>query len=96
MVPVIFMNLHDKLRREDSAEARAEAQRNASKEAAAVLGFTSAIGAYGAAIIPLTFGWSIKFTGAPIAALGGFVAFYTTCIAVTWWFYSRKGAECPC
>lgn len=89
MVPIIFMNIHARLGGDDAA-------RNAAKESAAVLGFISAIGAYGAAIIPLTFGWSIKFTGAPFAALYGFIAFYITCIAITWWFYSRRGAEAPC
>jgi len=95
MVPVIFMNFHEKQAGGD-AERRAAAARDAAKESAAVLGFSSAIGAYGAAIIPLTFGWSIKLTGAPAAALYGFVAFYATCIAVTWWFYARRGAEAPC
>jgi NNP family nitrate/nitrite transporter-like MFS transporter len=96
MVPIIFVNYHEGLRRDDSADARAAAARDSAKEAAAVLGFSSAIGAYGAAIIPLTFGWSIKLTGAPYAALCGFILFYLTCIAITWWFYSRRGAEAPC
>lgn len=96
MVPVIFAGVHEKLGSGDSPEARAVATRNAAREAAAVLGFISAIGAYGAAIIPLTFGWSIRFTGAPFAALSGFVVFYLTCIAITWWFYGRRDAEAPC
>ena len=95
MVPVIFMNFHDR-QSGSSAESRAAALRNAAKESAAVLGFSSALGAYGAAIIPLTFGWSIKLTGNPFVALYGFIAFYITCIAITWWFYSRRGAEAPC
>ncbi len=95
MVPVIFMNFHDR-QSGSTAESRAAALRNAAKESAAVLGFSSALGAYGAAIIPLTFGWSIKFTGNPFAALYGFIAFYITCIVITWWFYSRRGAEAPC
>ncbi len=95
MVPVIFTTLHERWAGGDEGR-RQSAQRDASREAAAVLGFNSAIGAYGAAVIPLTFGWSIKFTGAPYAALWGFVAFYLTCIATTWWYYSRRGAEVPC
>lgn len=95
MVPSIFTTLHERMAGNDPVR-RASAQREAAREAAAVLGFSSAIGAYGAAIIPLTFGWSIKFTGAPYAALWGFVAFYVTCIATTWWYYSRRGAEVPC
>ncbi len=97
MVPVIFMTMHEKmLGGAASPEDKAAMQRDAAKESAAVLGFTSAIGAYGAAVIPLTFGWSIQFTGAPFAALYGFIAFYISCIVLTWWYYSRKGAEAPC
>ena len=66
------------------------------KEAAAILGFTSAIGAYGGFFIPKSFGTSIAMTGGPQAALIGFVVFYVTCIALTWWYYSRKNAEVPC
>jgi NNP family nitrate/nitrite transporter-like MFS transporter len=66
------------------------------KEAAAILGFTSAIGAYGGFFIPKSFGTSIAMTGGPQAALIGFVIFYVTCIAMTWWYYSRKNAEVPC
>lgn len=98
MVPVIFMNYHEKQAAAagGSGDAKAAAVRDAAKESAAVLGFSSAIGAYGAAIIPLTFNWSIKYSGGPFAALYGFVAFYATCIVITWWYYSRKGAEAPC
>lgn len=95
MVPVIFMTLHERIAGDDP-EARLRAQRDAAKESAAVLGFSSAIGAYGAAIIPLLFGWSITLTGSAFAALYAFIAFYITCIALTWWFYSRRGAEAPC
>jgi NNP family nitrate/nitrite transporter-like MFS transporter len=61
-----------------------------------VLGFSSAIGAYGGFFIPKSFGTSIAQTGSANAALLGFIAFYLTCIAITWWFYSRKNAEVPC
>ncbi|HXG59214.1 MAG TPA: NarK family nitrate/nitrite MFS transporter [Thermoanaerobaculia bacterium] len=65
-------------------------------EAAAVLGFSSAIAAYGGFFIPKSFGTSIAKTGGPQAALIGFVLFYLTCIAITWWYYSRKNAEVKC
>ena len=65
-------------------------------EAAAVLGFSSAIGAYGGFFIPKSFGTSIAHTGGPQAALIGFVVFYVTCLAITWWYYSRKNAEVKC
>jgi MFS transporter, NNP family, nitrate/nitrite transporter len=67
-----------------------------SKEAAAVLGFSSAIGAYGGFFIPKSFGTSIAKTGGPEAAIIGFIAFYVTCIAITWWYYSRNNAEVKC
>jgi len=95
MVPVIFMNIHEK-EVGTTPEAKAIAARDAAKESAAVLGFSSAIGAYGAAIIPLTFGWSISYSGGPFVALYGFIAFYISCIVITWWYYARKGAEAPC
>ncbi|HET8797772.1 MAG TPA: NarK family nitrate/nitrite MFS transporter [Thermoanaerobaculia bacterium] len=66
------------------------------KEAAAVLGFSSAIGAYGGFFIPKSFGTSIAATGSPAAAIIGFIAFYVTCIAITWWYYARRGAEVAC
>jgi NNP family nitrate/nitrite transporter-like MFS transporter len=65
-------------------------------EAAAVLGFTSAVGAYGGFFIPKSFGTAIAKTGGPEPALIGFVVFYVTCMAITWWYYSRKNAEVPC
>ena len=46
-----------------------EQLRNAEKESAAIIGFTSAIAAYGAFFIPKSYGTSISMTGAPNAAL---------------------------
>jgi len=65
--------------------------RQAEKESAAIIGFTSAIAAYGAFFIPKSYGTSISMTGGPEAALVGFLAFYVLCAAVTWIVYSRKG-----
>jgi NNP family nitrate/nitrite transporter-like MFS transporter len=61
------------------------------KESAAIIGFTSAVAAYGAFFIPKSFGTSIAATGGAEAALYGFLGFYVICVAVTWWFYTRKG-----
>ena len=61
------------------------------KESAAIIGFTSAVAAYGAFFIPKSFGTSIAATGGPSAALYGFLGFYIACIAITWWFYTRRG-----
>ena len=57
-----------------------------------VLGWTSAIAAYGAFIIPKVLGEQIKLT-TPENALYGFAVFYGVCIAINWWFYLRKSAE---
>ena len=35
-------------------------------------------------------------TGSPDAALWGFGLFYAVCVAVTWFFYTRKNAPVPC
>jgi NNP family nitrate/nitrite transporter-like MFS transporter len=62
------------------------------EQAGPVLGWTSAIAAYGAFYIPKVFGEQIKAT-TPEDALFGFAAFYFVCIIINWWFYLRKGAE---
>jgi len=62
------------------------------EQAGPVLGWTSAIAAYGAFYIPKVFGEQIKAT-TPEDALFGFAAFYFVCILINWWFYLRKGAE---
>ncbi len=64
----------------------------AEKELAAITGFTSAIAAFGAFFIPKAYGTSIAMTGGPQAALYAFLAFYVTCLIITWAVYTRKGA----
>jgi nitrate/nitrite transporter NarK len=49
--------------------AQEQAIKDANKEAAAVLGFSAAIGAYGGFFIPKSYGTSIALTGGPDAAL---------------------------
>jgi NNP family nitrate/nitrite transporter-like MFS transporter len=66
-------------------------QKQGEMESAAIIGFTSAIAAYGAFFIPKSYGTSISLTGGPEAALWGFMVFYVTCIAITWAFYTRRG-----
>jgi NNP family nitrate/nitrite transporter-like MFS transporter len=60
-------------------------------ESAAIIGFTSAIAAYGAFFIPKSYGTSIAMTGGVQAALWGFLIFYASCIAITWLVYTRRG-----
>lgn len=96
MIPVIFMTERQRAAKGKGQAAEEQAIIDANKEGAAVLGFTSAVAAYGAFFIPKSYGTSIALTGGPNAALGFFIGFYATCIIMTWWFYARKKAEMPC
>ena len=62
------------------------------QQAGPVLGWTSAIGAYGSFIAPVVIGQQIK-AGSPEYAMYGFAVFYAICLVINWWFYLRKGAE---
>jgi len=66
------------------------------QEAGPVLGWTSAIGAYGAFIVPMLFSWSLSRFASPNAAFVIFAAFYAANLALCWWYYARKRAERPC
>jgi NNP family nitrate/nitrite transporter-like MFS transporter len=92
MIPVIFRRQHLAAAHGQGAQAERAALATARRESAAVLGFTSAIGACGGFLIPRSFGASIKATGGAEAALLGFLLFYVTCVALTWWFYARRSA----
>lgn len=61
-------------------------------QAGPVLGWTSAVAAYGAFIAPVLIGEQIK-AGSPQVAFYGFAAFYAVCLVLNWWFYLRSGAE---
>ena len=56
-----------------------------------VLGWTSAVAAYGSFIAPVVIGGQIK-AGTPEYAMYGFAVFYAVCVVVNWWFYLRKDA----
>jgi NNP family nitrate/nitrite transporter-like MFS transporter len=62
------------------------------QQAGPVLGWTSAIAAYGAFIAPVVIGQQIK-AGTPEIAMYGFAIFYALCLVLNWWFYLREGAE---
>lgn len=94
MIPVIMRTVID--RTAPAGLAPAERLRQAERESAAIIGFTSAIAAYGAFFIPKAYGSSIAITGGAEAALLGFLGFYVTCVAVTWFFYTRKNAPVRC
>ncbi|WP_323031783.1 NarK family nitrate/nitrite MFS transporter [Brachymonas denitrificans] len=95
-VPAIFSTLHQRLAAGKGGEAQQQAVGNANKEAAAVLGFSAALAAYGGFFIPKSYGTSIEMTGGVDAALYGFIVFYVSCLLINWWYYARKNAEVPC
>lgn len=61
------------------------------RQAGGVIGWTSAIAAYG----PFIFGVMLSFV-APALLFGMGVVFALVAAAVSWWFYARPGAEKPC
>jgi MFS transporter, NNP family, nitrate/nitrite transporter len=95
MTSALFVG--ERLRKaEPLPSAQAQAAKDGAVEAAAALGFASAIGAYGGFFIPKSFGTSLALTGSAAPALGLFIAFYLSCIALTWWSCSRRNAPHPC
>ena len=64
-------------------------------EAGPVLGWTSAIAAYGAFVIPKVFGAQVE-AKTPEYALYGFAFYYLTCLVLNWYYYARQGAEIEC
>ena len=56
------------------------------EQAGPALGWTSAVAAYGAFIIPQVFGEQIK-AATPEYALYGFAIFYVVCLVINWWYY---------
>ena len=61
------------------------------QQAGPVLGWTSAVAAYGAFIAPVVIGQQIK-VGTPQLAMYGFAIFYALCLILNWWFYLRRNA----
>ena len=61
------------------------------QQAGPVLGWTSAVAAYGAFIAPVVIGQQIK-AGTPQMAMYGFAIFYGLCLFLNWWFYLRANA----
>jgi len=61
-------------------------------QAGPVLGWTSAVAAYGAFVAPIVIGNQIN-AGTPQHAMYGFAVFYALCLGLNWWFYLRAGAS---
>jgi NNP family nitrate/nitrite transporter-like MFS transporter len=61
------------------------------QQAGPVLGWTSAVAAYGAFVAPVVIGEQNK-AGPPQLAMYGFAVFYALCLFTNWWFYLRGNA----
>jgi NNP family nitrate/nitrite transporter-like MFS transporter len=90
MIPSIFREQKLRDMQGSGDAARGLAVKAASIESGAALGFIGAVGACGGYLIPRGFGATIAATGAPHLALEVYLAFYATCLALTWWYYLRK------
>ena len=88
MIPAIMRQELPRLMPHLSA---ADQLRQGEKESAAIIGFTSAIAAYGAFFIPKAYGSSIAATGSANTALWAFLFFYASCAVLTWYAYTRRG-----
>lgn len=97
MVPGI---MRQEIGRAAAGQPESEWRPQADRESAAIIGFISAIAAYGAFYIPKAYGSSIDLTGSAEAALWGFLLFYLSCAGLTWLIYSGprgllRGLEGP-
>ena len=93
MIPAIFRQQTPLL---NPGLSPAEQRLQSDKESAAAVGFISAVAAYGAFFIPKAYGSAIALYGSAAPALYGFTLFYGICIALTWFYYTRRNAEVPC
>ena len=61
-----------------------------------VTGFTAAIAAYGAFLIPKVFGWSYSNYEMVMPAFYVLIAFTVITIGITWFFYARPNSGIKC
>ena len=61
-----------------------------------VTGFTAAIAAYGAFLIPKVFGWSYSNYNLVTPAFYVLIAFTIITIGITWYFYARSNSGIKC
>ncbi len=66
------------------------------RQAGGVIGWTSAIAAYGPFLFSVAFGAIIARTGNGTVFFYGAAVFYALNLVLNWWFYARSGAEKPC
>jgi len=83
MIPAIF-NYQSLVKSRDKSGSN-KPQIDARIESSAAMGITSSIGAFGGFLIPLSYG-----SFGVISAFYIFMAFYSLCLFMTWWHYTRK------
>jgi len=66
------------------------------RQAGGVIGWVSAMAAYGPFAAGLMLGYAYDWFGSFNPFFYWAVFFYLVCIGINWWFYARKGAEKPC
>lgn len=66
------------------------------RQAGGVIGWTSAIAAYGPFLFSVAFGAIIASTGSGTTFFYWAAGFYALNTVINWWFYMRKKAEKPC
>jgi MFS transporter, NNP family, nitrate/nitrite transporter len=90
MIPAIFRTRAlDGVDPADSG-AVAQAMTRARRSAAAAIGISSAVGAFGGVLIQQAFRISLEQTGGIAPALIGLAAFYGVCVVLTWATYLRR------
>jgi len=68
---------------------------HSARQGAGVIGWTSAIAAYGPFIWAVLIGLSITNTGNPAPFFYGIIVYYLIATVINWYYYQRKGAEKP-
>lgn len=68
----------------------------APRQAAGVIGFTAAIGAYGPFLFGMLFAWAFAAFGVATPVFYGLAAFFAFNVALNWRMYARRGAANPC
>jgi hypothetical protein len=66
------------------------------RQAAGVIGWTSAVAAYGPFAAGILLGYSMTLFASPNAFFYWAAFYYAVNVAINWWYYARKGAERPC
>lgn len=89
MIPHIFA-AQARARAEAAGSCLTEAGREAKRQAAAVVGLTGSVGAFGGVLVNLIFKFSIDTAGTITPALLAFLVLYGVCIGATWWCYLRR------